>query len=307
MPVSTSIHVSHCLQYIIASQPASVLDVGCGFGLWGFLCRMYLDISNGRVAPDSWRTRIDGVEFFEPYIQTHQRALYSSIRIGDIRALAQSLDPYDLIIAGDVIEHLDKEEGEQTLDILYQKAQKALMVNIPLGSGWDHPEAYGNPQELHRSQWTAGDFLAYPSIAQSFTLPCGEYGVFYCPKDTPDEARRLGLLNMAQRRADEGCTAMADFYVRRLRELFPWDAEAAFLQTDLLLRRGENSEAARVLRGFVSAHPENAEGALLLAQLLQALGRGEEARQFLLPLFSRTDLPDSFQERLAPFRSVLDT
>ncbi|MCX5758003.1 MAG: class I SAM-dependent methyltransferase, partial [Candidatus Hydrogenedentes bacterium] len=153
MPVSTSVHISHCIQHIIAINPSSVLDVGCGFGLWGFLCRMQLDVANGRVRPETWQARIDGIEYFEPYIQAHQRALYSSLCIGDIRELADELEPYDLMIAGDVLEHLDKGEGEVVRDRLYAKARMALMVNIPLGAGWEHPEAYGNPQELHRSVW----------------------------------------------------------------------------------------------------------------------------------------------------------
>ena len=49
MPVSTPVHISHCLGRIIGLNPEPVLDVGCGFGLWGFLCREYLDVWNGWV------------------------------------------------------------------------------------------------------------------------------------------------------------------------------------------------------------------------------------------------------------------
>ncbi|MEA3366400.1 MAG: class I SAM-dependent methyltransferase, partial [Candidatus Hydrogenedentes bacterium] len=193
MPVSTSVHISHCLTYIINLNPRSVLDVGCGFGMWGFLSRMYLDVYQGRVQPDQWTTRIDRLELFEPYIQEHHRTLYSSIQIGDIRDLAPELDTYDLIIAGDVIEHLEKDEGDEVLDLLYDRAEKALLVNIPMGEGWEHPEQYGNPGELHRSQWAVEDFLRFPSIHKEFQLPCGKYGSFYCPKDCDSHARLNGI------------------------------------------------------------------------------------------------------------------
>ena len=49
MPVSTPVHLSHCLNHIIQLSPQSVLDVGCGFGMWGFLCRTYLDAFCERV------------------------------------------------------------------------------------------------------------------------------------------------------------------------------------------------------------------------------------------------------------------
>ena len=66
MPVSTSVHLSHCLANIIRLEPRSILDVGCGFGTWGFLCRTYLDVFLERVQPEDWQVRIDGIEFSSP-------------------------------------------------------------------------------------------------------------------------------------------------------------------------------------------------------------------------------------------------
>jgi hypothetical protein len=54
-----------------------------------------------------WAKRIDDIEHFEPYIMDHQRYLYDSIQIGDIRDLAPHVDEYDHIVTGDVIEHMD--------------------------------------------------------------------------------------------------------------------------------------------------------------------------------------------------------
>ena len=95
MPVSTPVHLSHCLNHIIQLSPQSVLDVGCGFGMWGFLCRTYLDAFCERVYKKDWRVRIDGIEYFEPYILEHQRARYDSIQIGDIRDLIANIEPYE--------------------------------------------------------------------------------------------------------------------------------------------------------------------------------------------------------------------
>ncbi len=267
MPVSTSVHISHCIQHIIAINPSSVLDVGSGFGIWGFLCRMHLDVANGRVQPQTWQVRIDGIEYFEPYIQAHQRALYSSLRIGDIRELAEDLEPYDLIIAGDVIEHLDKAEGEAVLDLLYAKARTALIVNIPLGMGWDHPEAHGNPQELHRSVWEIDDFAPYPSARSVFELPCGRYGVFTCLKSAPVKARVEGLWTAAHRREQIGQIDLACLYALRLHELDPGDADAAFFYADLLLQSKKTDQAVGVLRTLVESNPACPEAVTMLDRL----------------------------------------
>ena len=47
MPVIIHIQLTHCINKIIQLQPKSVLDVGCGFGKWGYLCREYLDVFPG--------------------------------------------------------------------------------------------------------------------------------------------------------------------------------------------------------------------------------------------------------------------
>lgn len=280
MPVSTTVHISHCLQHILAVNPSSVLDVGCGFGLWGFLCRMHLDVANGRIQPEMWQTRIDGIEYFEPYIQRHQRALYSSLRIGDVRDLANELEPYDLIIAGDVIEHLDKDDGEVVLDQLYAKARSALMVNIPLGVGWEHPEAYGNPNELHRSVWETEDFAPYPGVYQCFELPCGRYGVFTCLKNASVELRKQGLLFAAHHHEQAGRLELAALYALRLQEVDPADADTAFFRADLLLRMGKNDQAVQALRVLVDGNPACIEGISMLVRVLRVLGRNEEAQQY---------------------------
>ncbi|MCC6487771.1 MAG: tetratricopeptide repeat protein [Candidatus Hydrogenedentes bacterium] len=290
MPVSTSVHISHCLQYIISLNPRSVLDVGCGFGLWGFLCREYLDVMEERVQPKDWKIRIDGLELFEPYIQAHQRALYSSIQIGDIRKLAPGIGNYELIIAGDVIEHLDKHEGEAIIEQLYEKATRALLVNIPLGEGWEHPERHGNPGELHRSQWVPEDFLPYPNIFQKFSLPAGDYGSFFCPKDCTVEQRVDGLLSAAEHKRGLGDIESALRHLRQASELAPADHSIILYLTDTLLNAGKHDEGAVMLQKFLERDPAFHYGYLVLAKMLRALRRNDEALGTLQRLLARPGL-----------------
>ena len=291
MPVSTSVHLSHCLQRILSLQPRSVLDVGCGFGLWGFLCREYLDAWYGRISRSQWQVLIDGIEVFEPYIQAHQRALYSNIFVEDVREAVKHIEEYDLIIAGDVIEHLDKPEGEAVLEALYDKAREALLVNIPLGDGWDHPEAHGNPAELHRSHWRPDDLVQYPNELTPFQLPCGDYGVFWCCKEIPAALRVEGLMIAAEMREARGEPESALRFLRQARDLEPANEYALVPLVNALLQRGETAEAIGYLRRAVETDPTAHWARLLLARVMEATSRHAEANEELRVLLEQPEIP----------------
>ncbi|MBX7255362.1 MAG: tetratricopeptide repeat protein [Candidatus Hydrogenedentes bacterium] len=263
--------------------------------MWGFLCREYLDVMETRVQPSTWKTRIDGIELFEPYIQTHQRALYSNIIIGDIREIAPTLDQYELIIAGDVIEHLHKDEGERVLEQLYEKATRALLVNIPLGEGWDHPECHGNPGELHRSVWYPEDFHPYPNIFQPYELPVGAYGSFFCPKDVAPDVRAKGFLLAADRQKMEGNIERALHYADRAFEINPADREVCSFLADVYIGQKQFDKAVAVLANAISSDSEFHFAYIALAKILVALGRRDESRTYLHRLMRCNDVPDSLR------------
>ncbi len=278
MPVSIQVQITTCVTKIVATEPASVLDVGCGFGKWGYLCREYLDAFNGRWRPEDWTTRIDGIEFFEPYILAHQRALYSNITIGDIRDLCHSIDEYDLIIAGDVIEHMHKDEAEEVVETLYAKARKMLIVNIPLGKGWDHPAQYGNPAELHRSEWYTEDFEGYATERETYRLPAGiDYGSFYCEKGLDPHVRIAGFVNASLFYDKQGDSANALRYLERAQRVEAEPLESTLLLADTMIQLGKVEMAQERLGWAIEQLPENGMLRLFLAKLLYARGQQREA------------------------------
>ena len=297
MPVSTSVHITHCLQYLITLAPKSILDIGCGFGMWGCLARMYLDVSEERVQPADWKTRIDGVELFEPYIQSHQRALYSNIFIGDVRELAAKVGEYELIIAGDVIEHLHKEEGEAVIEQLYSKATRALLVNIPLGLGWDHPERHGNPGELHRSHWFLEDFYPYPSISQTFTVPAGAYGSFFCPKDCSLESRVLGMITGAEWQRQQGRVERALHLAWSAHELAPTNRDTIVFLADTLLNAQRIDESIELFKQAVTRDPTFHYGFIALAKIHSAMQQHREAIAVAQQLLAQHGVPREFREQ----------
>lgn len=272
MPVSTSAHLTTAIHFIVGVQPQSVLDVGCGFGTWGFLCREHLDVFNGRVWPKDWKIRIDAIELFEPYIQAHQRALYNDIRIADIREASKDCGHYDLIIAGDVIEHLEKEEGEAVLERLYLQADKALLVNIPLGPGWmNHPEQYDNPGELHRSMWEDWEFAPYNPQIVNLPHACGDYGCVLCQAHLPLKTRLNGFLYLAEQWEKRGDTPAAVRALTRALAIAPECEEATLYMADLLVRQGKAREALSILANTLIANPNATTIATMHQKLRNAL------------------------------------
>lgn len=107
------------------------LDVGACDGKWHQLLGDYLDM--------------DAVEVFAPnitkYWLTHK---YNTVYYADIREF--SYDFFDLIIFGDVIEHMSVEEAQAVLAYAYPRC-KDMVVAVPYQ--WHQDAIYGNPYEKH--------------------------------------------------------------------------------------------------------------------------------------------------------------
>ncbi|MFH0814330.1 MAG: hypothetical protein V2A69_16055 [Pseudomonadota bacterium] len=157
MPSSTWVHISKVCDLIWQYRQAkTVLDCGPGFGRWGFLVREILDVFRGRY--DLWSVSISCVEIFELYIQDHHRAIYDEIIIRDALEFLRSQPKFDLIIAGDILEHFAKDAGKKFLDLAYKAAQMALIVCVPLGPDYPQKQTLGNKDEAHRAVWELKEF-----------------------------------------------------------------------------------------------------------------------------------------------------
>jgi len=157
MPSSNPSLIPTISKWIWTLNPNSILDVGCGFGRYGFLCRDILDICKGRYKKSEWGVKIDGIEIFKYYITPMHEYLYDEIIIGDIRK--DEIGNYDLIILGDVIEHIEKEEGLRLVSRLLRKC-KWMIIQTPHGF-MKQGTVFGNPNEEHISSWYPEDFNEY--------------------------------------------------------------------------------------------------------------------------------------------------
>lgn len=142
-------------------NPKTILDVGVGFGRWGILFREYLDVWEHGQNRTSWKTEIEGIEIYPGYINDYHSYFYDTIYIED--ALTHLRGPaknYDLINLGDVVEHYEKMNGKELIELSLKHAQYVL-INIPIGKYWEQTGSTENPYDEHKSIWYNSDFTGY--------------------------------------------------------------------------------------------------------------------------------------------------
>jgi 2-polyprenyl-3-methyl-5-hydroxy-6-metoxy-1,4-benzoquinol methylase len=121
-------YIYEVLHVIEQVKPRSILDVGVGFGRWGIMCRDILEIDRGRLLPDTWTTRIDGIKIYEPYAKALGNFAYNHLYVGDALEIIDRLGHYDVILCGDVIEHFDKETGRLFVSKMLDRAGIVIMT-----------------------------------------------------------------------------------------------------------------------------------------------------------------------------------
>ncbi len=140
---------------IVALQPATVLDIGAGEGTYARLLR-----------PELPRTRFTAVEVWEPYLADYQLAtLYNEVLIGDARTLHLPLA--DVVILGDVLEHMHLDDAHDLWHRARAAAHLAVFASIPIGH-WPQGAVNGNVHETHQHDWTAQDGDQLPGLTASW-------------------------------------------------------------------------------------------------------------------------------------------
>jgi predicted SAM-dependent methyltransferase len=172
MPSSSSAGKSIILDWFKKnySEIQSIMDIGPGMGT-------YFDLLN----PLAER-KIDWacVEIWEPYI--YRFKLYHKYEV-IYRENVRNFIPsrvYDLVVLGDILEHMSKEEAIATMEEV-RKYAKFYIISLPLDAETNAPAGtgdrdWGNPYEIHRAQWFNEEFLSLP-FADEFLVKYKEGGL----------------------------------------------------------------------------------------------------------------------------------
>ena len=125
---------SYIDEFLINNYPEdyTVLDVGPYDGRWSNSLRHHFK-------------HMDAVEAFEPYVEQYNlKEKYDNVFISDVREF--NFDHYDIIILGDVVEHMPIEDAQKLLSELKEKS-KQLLVVIPFEYPQD--EYDNNKYQIH--------------------------------------------------------------------------------------------------------------------------------------------------------------
>lgn len=136
MPHSLRENDRMVLDFVRANHVKRILDVGVGCGTYAHLL--------GGVA------NLDAIEVWRPYVQQYDLdRLYDAVYVGDVRDIAKSNDwnlSYDLIIFGDVMEHMTLDEAKAVWGWAHRVAVYGL-ISVPVVH-WPQ-EGTENPYEAH--------------------------------------------------------------------------------------------------------------------------------------------------------------
>lgn len=172
--------IPFCVEILLDICPMRVLDVGIGFGRWGFLVREFGEEWKGRIHRENWRVHLEGIEAFPKNVEEYHHLFYDWVHVGDAAAIIAGMsETWDLVIFGDVLEHFAKEQARQVLERALALSRHVL-VNIPIGVGWERGGMYDNPWEEHRSSWELAEFLALSPVRHAVFREYGgrDYGAF---------------------------------------------------------------------------------------------------------------------------------
>jgi 2-polyprenyl-3-methyl-5-hydroxy-6-metoxy-1,4-benzoquinol methylase len=128
--------------WIIDRQAKTVLDVGSGPGLPMELLKVW----------HRFKLTV-GVDVFKPYLnETKKKKIHDKYVLQDIRKLDFPDKSYDVVIALQVIEHLEKKEAWKLIAKMEKIAKRQVILATPIGYMYHH-HTDNNPHQEHKSEF----------------------------------------------------------------------------------------------------------------------------------------------------------
>lgn len=163
MPTSSKQGKNEIVSWINSKDKFNkILDVGCGEGTYPTLLKKKCNT----VKNTEWW----GIEAWKNYIdQFNLKSKYNHIINEDVRKVDWNKMPdFDLIIFGDILEHMTKQESQTVISHALKKT-KYVLISIPIIFS-PQGEYEGNPFEIHvKPDWSHDEVLnSFPNIIYSW-------------------------------------------------------------------------------------------------------------------------------------------
>lgn len=154
MPYSSSEGKGLMCGWALDLKPCSIIDVGAGSGT-------YADLLQAKLQDCVFRA----IEIHEPYIERFGLlAKYKDIVLDDVRnwsvdCVYNEFTAADVVILGDVLEHLSHEDALAVWSTARAVARKAVLLSLPIV---EYPQGAvdGNEHEAHLHTWSHEAVLA---------------------------------------------------------------------------------------------------------------------------------------------------
>jgi hypothetical protein len=134
MPHSAGENREYVRAFLLKHRPKTIIDIGAGAMMYGNLIK------------ETIKAKTTAIEVWQPYIDFYP---YNKVYADVIQKDARLHDDYnvDLVIAGDVLEHMSEEEMKELVDKIRSQA-KYLILSVPI---IHYPQGHleDNPYEEH--------------------------------------------------------------------------------------------------------------------------------------------------------------
>ncbi len=140
MPGSVRENDQYVREFVLDSGVRTALDVGAGEGTYARVLDGLLD-------------RIEAVEVWRPYVNRYKLdKQYDEVTVGNIVDLAAAgfSGDWDLVVLGDVLEHMDEADALDVWDWAAKNARWGL-ISVPIVH-YPQGAVGGNPWEEHRQE-----------------------------------------------------------------------------------------------------------------------------------------------------------
>jgi SAM-dependent methyltransferase len=141
-----------------------ILDVGCGKGN----TVKTLLLLNRTVFTASYKI---GLDIFLPYLFSAKK-IYDDVLRCDIRYLPIKDSSCDIVIANQVIEHLDKNDGFKLMQSLERVSREIILITTPVGYNPKQDLEDNNPWQVHKSTWHPDDFKKHGYKVNGYSGAC---------------------------------------------------------------------------------------------------------------------------------------
>lgn len=147
------------------NRKTKIMDIGAGKGKYGKYLRRYYEV-------------IDGMEVFKEYVTAFNlEKIYNSVFSCDVKDFDFEANHYDVVVFGDVLEHLKTEDAQKVLKNIIN-AGSSIIVRVPYKY---EQEAKGdNIYEAHQQEDLSRETMneRYPYL--ECLIDNAEFGVYYC-------------------------------------------------------------------------------------------------------------------------------